>query len=41
MEELIQKLNINHIDAIKIYDIAIMIIKDEVKNKLKHQFKKN
>ncbi len=37
--EFIQKLNVNNEEAIKIYDIAVKIVKDEVKNKLKHPFK--
>ncbi len=39
IEELIQQLGINYKEAIDIYDIAIKIIKDEVKEKLKHPFK--
>lgn len=38
IEEFIQNLNVNNEEATKIYDIAIKIIKDEVKNKLKHPF---
>lgn len=39
IEELIQKLVINQKEAINIYDVAVKIVKDEVKNKLKHPFK--
>jgi len=39
IEELIQTLNINYEEAIKIYDTALTIIKNEIKNKLKHPFK--
>lgn len=39
IEEFIKKLDIKHEDAIKIYEIAITIINNEVKNKLGHPFK--
>lgn len=39
IEALIQKLDIHKEEAINIYNTAIMIIKKEVKNKLKHPFK--
>ena len=39
IEEFIQKLNVDNEEAIKIYDTAVEIIKNEVKNKLKHPFK--
>ncbi len=39
IEELMQILNISNEEAIKIYDISVKIVKDEVKNKLKHPFK--
>lgn len=39
IEEFIQKLDVNNEEAAKIYDVAIEIVKDEIKNKLKHPFK--
>lgn len=39
IEEFIQLLNVSDEEAIKIYDIAVNIIKEEVKNKLKHPFR--
>lgn len=36
IEEFIEILNVNKEEAIKIYDIAVKIVKEEVKNKLKH-----
>lgn len=39
IREFIQTLNINIKEAIRIYDIAIKIIKDEIKDKLKHPFR--
>lgn len=39
IEELIEQLEIDQDEAVRIYDLAVMIIKDEVKNKLKHPFK--
>lgn len=39
VEELIQKLDVDYEEATKIYEIAVKIINDEVKNKLKHPFK--
>ena len=39
IEEFIRKLEINYEEAIEIYDIAIKIINDEIKNKLKNPFK--
>jgi len=39
VEKLIEQLKINHNEAIKVYDVAVMIIKNEIKNKLKHPFK--
>lgn len=38
IDELIKKLNITPEEAENIYDTAITIIKNEVKNKLKHPF---
>ncbi len=39
IDEFMQKLKLSNEEAIKIYDIAVKIIKVEVKNKLKHPFK--
>ena len=39
IEELIRVLDINQEEAINIYNIAVTIIKNEVKNKLRHPFK--
>lgn len=39
VETFMQILHVNYEEAVKIYDIAVKIIKDEVKNKLKHPFK--
>ncbi len=39
IDEFMQILNISNEDAIKIYDKAVKIIKDEVKDKLSHPFK--
>ncbi len=39
IEEFIQELDINKEEAMSIYEIAVKIIKEEVKNKLKHPFK--
>ncbi len=39
--EFIQKLDVNHEEAIRIYDMAVTIINEEVKNKLKHPFRSN
>lgn len=39
IEEFIQKLDVNNEEATKIYDVSIEIVKDEIKNKLKHPFK--
>lgn len=39
IDELASTLDINYELATKIYDIAIMIINNEIKNKLKHPFK--
>lgn len=39
IEEFIQKLEIDYEEAIKIYDIVVRIVNDEIKNKLKHPFK--
>lgn len=38
IDEFMQKLKVSNEEAIKIYDIAVKIIKDEVKNKLKYPF---
>lgn len=37
--ELMQRLEIETEESIRIYDIAIAIINEEIKNKLKHPFK--
>lgn len=37
--ELMQRLEIDEEEAIRVYDVAIKIINDEIKNKLKHPFK--
>lgn len=39
IQDFTQTLNIDNEEATKIYDIAIQIIKDQIKNKLKHPFK--
>lgn len=39
IEELTQALNVDNEEANKIYDIAVKIVKDEVKDKLKHPFR--
>lgn len=39
IKELVKRLDINSLEAEKIYDEAILIIKDEIKSKLKHPFK--
>lgn len=39
INELIEKLEINSEEANNIYNVAIKIINDEIKNKLKHPFK--
>ncbi len=39
IDEFMQILNASNEEAIKIYDTSVKIIKDEVKNKLKHPFK--
>lgn len=39
IEAFIQKLDIRKEEAINIYDTAVMIIKNELTNKLKHPFK--
>lgn len=39
IDELVQNLEINYEEAINVYDIAVTIIRNEVKNKLKHPFK--
>lgn len=39
VDEFIQKLKVSSEEATKIYDTAVKIIKDEVKNKLKHPFR--
>lgn len=39
IEEFMQKLEIDYEEAIKIYDIVVRIVNDEIKNKLKHPFK--
>lgn len=39
INELISRLSITEVEAEKIYDTACSIIKEEVKNKLKHPFK--
>lgn len=39
VEELIKELNIKREEAARIYDTATNIIKDEIKNKLKHPFR--
>ena len=38
INELINRLNINEIDANKIYETAKSIVNNEIKNKLKHPF---
>lgn len=38
INELMQKLDIDNEEAINIYDTAIKIINDEIKNKIKHPF---
>lgn len=39
IEEFVCKLGIDYKDAINIYETAVKIINDEVKNKLRHPFK--
>lgn len=39
IEEFIQRLDVKQEEAMKIYDIAVKIINDEIKNKLKHPFR--
>lgn len=39
LNDLIEKLSITESEAEKIYDVSISIIKDEIKNKIKHPFK--
>ncbi len=39
IKELIEKLEINSDEATNIYNVAIKIINDEIKNKLKYPFK--
>lgn len=39
IEEFIKNLNVNNEEAINIYDVAVRIVKGEIKNKLKHPFK--
>lgn len=39
IEEISIKLNISYEDAVNIYDKAVGIINNEIKNKLKHPFK--
>lgn len=39
IEHLIQKLDTNYEEAVKIYDTALKIINNEIKNKLRHPFK--
>lgn len=39
IKELVTKLNIENEKATDIYNIAVKIINDEIKNKLKHPFK--
>lgn len=39
LNDLIEKLSITESEAGKIYDVSISIIKDEIKNKIKHPFK--
>ena len=38
IDELMQQLEVDHEEANRIYEAAIKIIKEEVKNKLKHPF---
>ena len=38
--EFIQKLDICEEEAIRVYDMAILIVKEEIKDKLKHPFGK-
>ncbi len=39
IEEFVQILKVSNEEATKIYDTAVEIIKEEIKNKLKHPFK--
>lgn len=39
IEQLIQKLDTNYEEAVKIYDTAVKIINNEIKNKLRQPFK--
>ena len=39
LDEIIEKLNISYEEAEKIYNTALIIVKNEIKNKLKHPFK--
>lgn len=39
IKELVMKLDIENKDAINVYDTAVKIINNEIKNKLKHPFK--
>jgi len=39
INDLIQKLSITEREAKNIYDTSISIVKDEIKNKMKHPFK--
>ena len=39
IDELMQNLNVDKDEATHIYEVAIRIVKEEVKNKLKHPFK--
>ncbi len=39
IDELIQKLEINHEEAVMIYDVATKIIIKEIKDKLRHPFR--
>lgn len=39
IDELMQNLNVDNNEATYIYEVAIRIVKEEVKNKFKHPFK--
>ncbi len=39
IDEFIQVLHVNEEEAIRIYEVAVQIIQDEVKRSLKHPFK--
>ena len=39
IDEFINKLEVNNDEANRIYDISIKIVKEELKNKIKHPFK--